>query len=458
MSRDLPFEYPTESRREFLASTSKNVFWMGAGASVLTARNPVRAVPPSERVRIAGVGVGGRGSSLVRGFVDRRDVEVPYICDLDASRGAKIVGYCKDRQGVAPVRELDYRRVLDDKNVDAITNATPDHWHGPLTVFACQAGKDVYVEKPPSHNVWEGRKMVEAARKYKRIVQVGTQNRSAPYVEKALEHIRGGGIGKIHLCKVFNMKSGGPYRAPKGDTPPEGLDYDTWLGPAPHREFSRAHFHGTWHMYWAYSGGDMADDGVHQLDIARWLSGVDFPKAVHASGGNFAFEDDRETPDTQVVSFEFEKMLMTFELTQWAPYMAKTNGQIRGGSVFPKWAQNATRIEFYGSKKLMVLGRHGGGWQVFTNDGKVIDQQYGRFPDPPHKENFVESIRTRKLPNADIEEGHRSAVLVHLGNLAYRVGRKIRFDAKTEQIVADDAANKLVKRDYREPFVIPELV
>ena len=151
-------------------------------------------------------------------------------------------------------------------------------------------------------------------------------------------------------------------------------------------------------------------------------------------------------------------MLMTLELTQWAPYMAKTNGQIRGASVFPHWPQNATRIEFYGSKNLMILGRHGGGWQVFTNDGKVVDQMYGRFPDSPHKENFVQSIRSRDLPNADVEEGHRSAVLVHLGNIAYRTGRKLKFDAKTEQIVGDADANRLVKREYRQRFAIPEKV
>ena len=445
-------------RRGFLRKSSKSVFLLAAGAGTLAARRPVRAVPPSDRVRIAGVGVGGRGSSLIRGFVDREDVEVPTVCDLDPTRGGAVLKYCEGRQGKRPARALEYRRVLDDRSIDAIINATPDHWHGPLTVFACQAGKDVYVEKPPSHNVWEGRKMVEAARKHGRMVQVGTQNRSAPFVKKALEYVRAGGIGKIALCKVFNMKSGGPYRANKGGTAPRGLDYDTWLGPAPERPFSRAHFHGSWHHYWAYSGGDMADDGVHQLDIARWLCGVDFPEAVHASGGNLVWNDDREPPDTQVVTYEFDGLLMTFELTQWAPYMKKTNGQVRGSSVFPHWPQNATRIELYGSKNLMILGRHGGGWQVFTGDGKVVDQMYGRFPDPPHKENFVESIRSRKLPNADIEEGHRSAVLVHLGNIAYRTSSKLRFDAKAEQIVGNDDANRLVKRQYREPFVIPEQV
>ncbi len=447
------------NRRGFLSKSAKSVFLMSAAGSTLAARNPVPAVPPSERVRIAGIGSGGRGSSLVSGFLDHKEVEIAAICDLDPSRGGSLVTHCEARQGKKPARILEYRKVLEDKNIDAVINATPDHWHGPLTVFSCQAGKDVYVEKPPSHNVWEGRKMVEAARRYKRIVQVGTQNRSAPYVHKALEYIRGGGIGGIRVCKVFNMKNGGPYREPPAGTRPSGVDYNTWLGAAPLRTFSRAHFHGSWHKYWAYSGGDMADCGVHQLDIARWLCGVDYPSAVHASGGNLVHKDDSEVPDTQIVTYEFEKMLMTFELTHWAPYMRKTNGQTRNGSVHPFWPQNATRIEFYGTKQLMILGRHGGGWQVFTGDGKVVEQLYGRFPDPPHKENFIRCIKNRELPNADIEEGHRSAVLVHLGNIAYRVGgRKLRFDRTTETFRGDKDANALIKREYRAPFVIPEKV
>ncbi len=450
---------PHSSRRTFLRGSSRTVFLMSAGAAGLAARRPARAVSPNEKVRIAGVGVGGRGSSLVRGFVDRGDCEITHICDLDPGRGHHLVEQCETKQGRKPDRVLEYQRVLDDKSVDAIVNATPDHWHGPLTVFACQAGKDVYVEKPPSHCVWEGRKMVEAARRYGRVVQVGTQNRSAPYNHAALEYIRSGGLGEIKLCKVFNLKNGGPYRAPKGGEKPAGLDYDTWLGPAPSRPFSRAHFHGTWHQYWAYSGGDMADDGVHQLDLARWLTGKSLPNAVHASGGRLLHHDDSEVPDTQVCTFDFDDMIMTFELTHWAPYMAKTNGQIRGGHEFPYWPQNATRIELYGSRRLMIIGRHGGGWQVWEGGGKVAEEQPGLFPDVPHKQNFVDCVRSRKRPNADIEEGHRSAVLVHLGNIAVRVGnRKLRFDTVTERFVGDDDANRLVRRDYREAFAIPDIV
>jgi predicted dehydrogenase len=213
-------------------------------------------------------------------------------------------------------------------------------------------------------------------------------------------------------------------------------------------------------MLWDFSGGDMADDGTHQLDIARWLTGKDYPKSVNCNGGKLAFpDDDREVPDTQVVTYDFDDLVMTFELSQWAPYMSKTPGSIRNSDQFPYWPQNATRVELYGTKEMMVLGRHGGGWQVFTGDGKIVSQAYGRRGDDPHRDNFIECIRSRQLPTGDIEEGHRSAVLVHLANLSYRLGgRELVFDARTESLVGDEEAKRLLKRIYREPFVIPDRV
>ena len=447
-------------RRSFLKKSSKTIVAMGAATFV--ARKPARATESSEKVRMAAIGVGGRCSSLIRGFADRGDVDFVSLCDVYPGRD--LVGAARKRieakQGKAPTIVQDFRRVLDDKSIHAVIIATPDHWHGPMSIFACQAEKDVYVEKPPSHNVWEGRKIVEAARRYRRIVQVGTQNRSAPYVHRALELIRGGALGDIHLCKVYNMKPGGPFRRGANGKPREGMDYDTWLGPVREQPYNdRVVYGGGWHKYWDFSGGDLADDGVHQLDIARWLVGKDFPRQVHASGGNMVFKDDREVPDLQVVTFDFDDLVMTFELTQYTPYMRKTNGQIRGGQAFPYWPQNSTRIELYGTKRLMTLGRHGGGWQIFTGDGKVEEQSYGRFPDPPHKEDFIQSVRSRKRPNADIEEGHKSATLVHLGNIAYRLGgRTLRFDGKTETFIGDAEANGLIKRDYRPKFAVPDVV
>jgi len=446
-------------RRAFLSESTKTVFALGA--TTLAFRSESRAAPASEKVRLAAIGVGGRCSSLIRGFLARDDCEVVTLCDVYPERDVllRTSQLIAEKQGRAPKIVQDFRRVLDDKSVDAVIIGTPDHWHAPLTIFACQAEKDVYVEKPPTHNIWEGRKMVQAARRYQRIVQVGTQSRSAPYVQKALELVHSGELGTIGLCKVFNMKSGDAFSKGKDGQPRAGMDYNTWLGPAQERPYNDATvYRRGWHQYWDFSGGDLADDGIHQLDIARWLVGKGFPSTVQAMGGNFVHHDDREVPDTQSVAFNFDSLVMTFELTQWAPYMQKTNGRTRQGNAFPYWPQNATRIELYGSKNLMTLGRHGGGWQIFTDEGKIVKQEYGRFPDDEHKENFIACIKSRKPTNANPEEGHRSAVLVHMANIAYRIGDTLRFDAQTETFVDNAAANRLVRRDYRKGFAVPDVI
>jgi predicted dehydrogenase len=449
------------SRRRFLRSA-------GASAAAALAAPAALSRPAGggDTVVLAAIGVGGRCTTLIRGLASRSDVRFGALCDVDPQRGGDMLKFLGDRQGAAPRRLSEMRRVLDDRSIDAVVIGTPDHWHGPASILACQAGKHVYVEKPPSHNVWEGRKMVEAARRYDRVVQVGTQNRSAPYAKKALEYIQKGQLGAIHLCKVYNLKPGGPFHAEGESAPPPGLDYDAWLGPAPKRNFSRSHFHGSWHAWWAYSGGDMADDGIHQLDLARWLVGKVSPQSVVATGGKLAFPgSDAEPPDTQLVHYDFGDLLMTFEQTGWAPYMDKIAGDIRNGAGSPYWPQCATRIELYGTKGLMMFGRHGGSWQVFhqakttSRQGELVAQELGRFPDPEHQADFLDAIRTRRKPNADIEEGHRSATLVHLANISTRLGgRRLRFDGQSETIIGDAEAAAMLKREYRAPYVVPETV
>ena len=449
------------SRRKFLTTA-------GAGLSAIVAAPAIAARPlgASDKIVLAAIGVGGRSSTLISGFASRSDVHFATLCDVDPGRGGDMMKLLTEKQGAAPQRVQEMRRVLDDKSIDAVVIGTPDHWHGPASIFACQAGKHVYVEKPPSHNVWEGRKMVEAARRYKRVVQVGTQNRSAPYAQKALEYIQKGELGKIHLCKVYNLKSGGPFRAEGESAAPPGVDYDAWLGPAPKRAFSRSHFHGSWHAWWAYSGGDLADDGIHQLDLARWLCGKESPRSVVATGGKLAFPDsDAEVPDTQLVQYDFGDLLMTFEQTGWAPYMDKIAGDIRNGAGSPYWPQCATRIELYGTKGLMLFGRHGGSWQAFhkskaqSRQGELVAQELGRFPDAEHQADFLDAIRHNRRSNADVEEGHRSATLVHLANISTRLGgRRLEFDGKSETIVGDAEAAAFLKREYRAPYVVPEIV
>ena len=448
------------TRRDFLSNSARSMLIVAGGTTVLTHARKARAASPNEKVIMGVIGTGGRGRDVSRQFINRKDVELAYVCDADERRMGSYPDQIERLQGRRPKAVQDMRRVFEDQDVDAVYIATCDHWHGLATVWACQAGKDVYVEKPPCHNIWEGRKMIEAARKYNRVVQVGLQNRSARFAQTAREYIQSGKLGDIPLIKVYNMKSGGEFRCPADSTAPKEVDYDLYLGPAPSRPFNEGHFHSGWKMWWAYGGGDMADDGIHQLDLARYVLGdKPIPKAVNACGGRVAFEDDREVPDTQIVSFEYDRQIVTFELSEYAPYMTKAGDDIRNGDIFPFWPTNATRIELYGTKGLMYLGRHGGGWQVMVADGKEIDKEYGRQGNDEHRANFLECIKTRNKPNADIETGVASNLLVHYGNMGVRLGgRRLLVDPATQGIANDEEANRLIKRTYREPFVIPENV
>jgi len=449
-------------RRQFLDHGARAAVGLAAGAALLEASQS-RAATPNEKVVLGVIGVRGRGGNLAADFAARPDCEVAYLADVDAQylgpRGEAVA----KAQGKSPQTVQDFRRVLDDKAVDAVVIATPDHWHALATVWACQAEKDVYVEKPASHTPWEGRKMVEAARRYKRIVQLGTQNRSAPYNMHAKEYLDSGRLGKIHLVKVFNQK-GWPNVKPVPDSPvPSGFDYDMWTGPAPQAHYN-ANYHNGWNHFWRFSGGDIINDGVHQMDLARWMVGQDYPKSVYCVGGRFAEEGAFETPDTQMALFEFDDLVLSFELSLYTPYMIKSDHEVRNrADLYPYWPQNAERIEIYGSEGVMYLGRHGCGWQVYGRPHQrqpvLVAQEHGTFPDPEHKQNFVDSIRSRELPSADIEHGHKSTLLCQYANISYRVGgQKLTVDPATERFVGNDAANQLLKREYRAPYVIPEQV
>jgi predicted dehydrogenase len=428
--------------------------------------HPSRVLGANDRIVLALIGAGGRGTQVAADFAARTDAEVGLVCDLHDGRLAKACNRIGSRQSRVPTGVKEIRQVLDQPDVDAVIVATPDHWHALATIQACQAKKHVYVEKLPSHNIFEGRKTVEAAAKYDRIVEVGTQNRSAPYNLAAREYIQSGKLGAIHLVKVYNLKSGGPFHVPPDRFPPSRFDWDAWLGPAPVRPYNPAIFSGGWHHYWAYSGGDMADDGIHQLDLAMMLMGdPPLPTSVHAAGGRFAFDDDQEVPDTQVVSYQFPKMVMTFELTGYPPYMDKIAGDIRTSELYPYWPQCATRIEFYGTRGVMYIGVHGGGWQVFgraakqSRPGELIAQLHGRPGDASHEQDFLDAIRGHRRPSAPIDLGHKSATLVHIANIALRVGnQRLSFDPKTESFPGHADANLLVKREERASYRIPERV
>ncbi|MHC4519362.1 MAG: Gfo/Idh/MocA family protein [Planctomycetota bacterium] len=421
---------------------------------------PSSALGANERVNMALIGCGGRGRILARGFIEC-GARFTCVCDLHEQRRESVGKELADAQKAPLKKVADIRAVLDAPDVDAVAVATPDHWHAAATVLACQAGKDVYVEKPHAHSLWESRQIVEAVRKYRCIVQIGTQNRSGPYNHAALDYVTSGKLGDIHLVKVYNLKPGGPFRLGDAGEPPEGFDWDAWLGPAPYRPYHQRIFHGGWHHFWDFSNGDMADDGIHQMDLAVMLMGdPGMPRAVSCTGGRLAHQgDDSEVPDVQVVCFDYGAFAMTFELTQYPRYMQKTTGTIRRNDEFPYWTQNATRVELYGSDMMMTIGRHGGGWIVQTSGGRVVEKRYGRPADQPHEQNFLDCIKTRERPNAHAQTLHSSAALIYLGCIAHRVGNQtLRFDSHTERFVDNSAANALIEPAYRSKYGIPDQV
>jgi len=421
-----------------------------------------RGTPANEKIVLGLIGAGGRGTNLAMDFAARGDCHFAAVSDCDSGRFANLAQSLAKVQGAAPQGVQDFQKVLDDPSVDAVVVATPDHWHALATIRACQAGKHVYVEKPPSHNCWEGRKMVEAARKYDRVVQVGTQNRSAPYNLAARQYIADGKLGKVHFCRIYNQKDWPNFPMAPDSDPPSGFDWDRWNGPAPEARYNPTH-HRNWHHFWRYSSGDIINDGIHQIDLARFVLGLDYPKSVYCTGARFE-PGAAESPDTQVAVYDFDDMVVTFELTLYTPYMLKISPLIRQATdKYPYWPQCATRIEIYGSEGLMYLGRHGGGWQVFIRpglqDGVLKDQVKGLFPDPEHKEDFCQAIRSRRMPNADILEGHLSVLMAHYATISYRLGgTKLLIDRDTEQIIDNPEAMKYFKREYRKPYEIEENV
>ena len=436
-------------RRKFLVNSA------GATAGLLAPAVVTRAFgKANERVRVAVVGIRGQGGSHIRSITELPDAELAALCDVDEAVLAKRMKELEARH-IKPATFTDIRKLLDDKSIDAVSFATPNHWHALGTIWACQAGKDVYVEKPASHTVFEGRKMVEAARKYNRIVQVGTQSRSSPALREAVEKLREGLIGDVYMARGLCFKWRDTIGRKPEEPVPAGVHYDLWLGPAPKRPFSQNRFHYNWHWNWEYGNGDIGNQGIHQMDLARWGLGVKLPTRVQSMGGHFMFDDDQETPNTQVAMMEFndtgKKTFLVFEVRHWMSNHEAGIGEGREGR-----DSNTIGNIFYGSKGYMVIGDRG----YRTYLGKEQTPGPGRQESGNHHGNFIKAVRSRKVEdlNADIQEGHLSAVLVHLANISYRTGRSIEFDPATEKITGDAEAGKLLTRKYRAPYVVPEKV
>jgi predicted dehydrogenase len=431
------------NRRSFLKTS------LGSLASLSALSYGRAADAPNDKVVLALIGigstvpgsVGGRGRQLLRPFGSFKDVEIAYLCDIDENFYPFAQKILADQGRRAARVEKDLRRVLQVKEVDAVVVATPDHWHALATIWACQAGKHVYVEKPASHNLVEGRRMVEAARKYHRVVQLGTQSRSSASLARAAELVRSGKLGKTPSARAWIGGSRPNIGKQKDTAVPPGVDFDLWLGPAPERPFNPNRFHYNWHWNWDYGTGEVGNNGIHALDRLRWILDLDAPTRVVAGGGKLFYDDDQQTPDTIAVTFDFPACCVTWEHRVWS----KGTG---GGAVI------------YGENGTLVLDREGWHVEKGIEASDKGDEKDRSVEHSIHQRNFIDCIKassgtTVTRPNADIEEGHKSTRLCHLGNLAYRTGRALRFDARSEICLDDAEANRLLGRSYRTPFEVP---
>ena len=410
-----------------------------AGTTLIFGGSAMKARGANERVTVGVVGCGGQGRCHLRSYKAVAEAEVVCICDPDERRRREA-----GKESGVKREAADLRRILDDKSIDAISIATPDHWHAPAAILACDAGKHVYVEKTCTHNLREGRLLLEAARRNNCVVQQGTQCRSAPYMIEAVERLREGLIGDVLAAKAWNIQRRGSIGRVRPSSPPQGLDYDLWLGPAPFVPYQENRLHGNWHWWYDFGTGGMGNDGVHDLDYAVWGLGVDtHPASVVGPGGKYAVDDDQQFPDTQTVVFEYpqdgkvgQRRMLIYEQRLWStnyPYNVDSG------------------VEFYGTKGQLFLSRRGKA-QLLGERNKRLDVDLPlRVPDvTDHVNDFVDAIRHNRRPHADIEIARRTAALVHMGNIATRVGRSLRFDSDTERFVGDDEANKFVEREYRK--------
>jgi len=411
---------------------------------------------PNDAMVIGLIGAGGWGTNIIMEAAGlNQNIRVKYICDVDDTRGGRAIEEVGKIQGFKPVSVRDMRKIFDDTEVDGVIIATPEHWHGLATIRACQAGKDVYVEKCISHSIIEGQKMIEAAMKYERIVQCGTLNRSADYGFTAREYIKSGELGDIVTVSAMELTDGPvPFNEKEDTETPDTIDWDMWLGPAPKVPYNVSR-HKSWGYYWDYAGGLAFGQGViHQVDFLRLALGdPGFPKSVYCTGGRYLFRDNRDVPDYQIAVYDFGNFVMTLQGGEFTRYLAKTSPEVRFGTSFPEWQQNATKIEILGTRRMMYLGVMGGGWQVFDKDRQIVASDKGIYPLKAHLKNFFDCMRSRKQPNGNIMQGHYSASLIHMANLSYRTGsRQLLFSPEYEIITNDKTAQELGQPHYRKGF------
>ncbi len=414
----------------------------------------------NDRIQVGFIGYGLIGRQHVHDFKNQPDVDLAAVCDVYRPRLDEGLAVCGPRaKGYG-----DFRRVLDDRDIQALVISTPDHWHAPMAILACAAGKDVFVEKPMTLFVREGRWMVTAARRYNRIVQVGTQQRSGVHYRHARKRIADDHIGKVHTVRVGLYRNVMPgFGSPPDSDPPPGFDYDLWLGPAPKRPYNknRGIYHFRW--FWDYSGGQMTNYGAHDVDVVHWFMNVLGPRAVASSGGRFALQDNGETPDTQDALFEYPGFTLEWSCREASVGRGESSG-----------------IEFFGTKGSLMITR--GGYEVIPDTRTAPENLIPQFmghpvggprlrtdvkPEPwteavkekasnelfsSHVRNFLDCIKSRQQPLAGVEDGHRTVTACHLANISLRLGRKIRWDPQREEIIGDDEASRHLSRPYRSPW------
>jgi predicted dehydrogenase len=487
------------TRRSFLksaAATTAAVSWSAKSWSQIPSAN--------DDVRFATVGFNGRGGDHIGGLTKVKGCRIAGLCDVDDA----ILGREKkkwDDKGVTVEAHKDIRKLLESKNIDAISIATPNHWHSLAAIWAIQAGKDVYVEKPVSHNVWEGRKIVEAARKYQKIVQTGTQSRSSEAIKEAVEWVNAGHLGRITAARGLCYKPRTSIGKVDGPQPvPAGVDYDLWCGPAPMDPIRRKKFHYDWHWIWNYGCGDLGNQGIHQMDIARWFLGVnELSPRIVSLGGRLGYDDDGETANTQVIYHDYAKAPLIFEVRGLPSSKDRVkNGGWGAGDMdkFPKEHGGSVAVIIHCEGGLVVVPNYSSA-TAYDKDGNKIKEWKGA---EDHYGNFIKAVRSRKHTdlNADILEGHLSSALCHTGNISYRLGRKqkqgairdaikankqltestermfehlaangvdvdatplglgvaLTMDPKSERFLGNDQANEMLTRPYRKPYVVPEMV
>lgn len=480
-----------QTRRSFLRQSmmaTASAYALSQAALVRAQDPQTEGRSPGDTLRGAVIGAGGRGGNHITSLMARKDVVITHICDADERNGGRACENIGKHQEMTPTYVQDIRTLLEDPSIDFVTIATPNHWHALAAIWAVQAGKDVYVEKPVSHNVVEGRRLVQAARKHKRIVQTGTQCRSNPGMRDAMAFIHDGGIGEVKIARGLCYKRRKSI-GPRGEYPiPASVDYDLWLGPAPKKPLTRERFHYDWHWQWDYGNGDLGNQGIHQMDLCRWaLNQSALADSVVSYGGRFGYEDAGETANTQVIVLGYGPQQLVFE--------------VRGLETEPYRGANVGII-IEGTKGYVVMSSYDTG-VAFDADGQEI-KKFSGGGDHHHYANFLDAVRSRdhKALNADIEEGHLSSALCHLGNISLRLGKpvegadvpaalkefqgnedmvatfertaqhlrkndldvdklkfslgpQLKLDAKNEAFVSSTQANAMLTREYREPYTLP---